>query len=116
MAEVKSTPNELLERFEWGRESVRGQDVTVPGDAYAHLASNAIDVGSGIQSVLSLLESNDIAEGDESVTPLVSKADMFSLLRLAKYAAQELAKNGEESLNWAYRYHTEEGRKEYARS
>jgi hypothetical protein len=114
MAEIKSIRKPAaFERFDWAREEVRDHSVTVQGDVYASLASDAIDVGSGISSVLALLEACSIAETDGDI-PVINKNDAFSLLRLAKYAARKLSEGGTHGLQWAYEHRTEVGRKSTA--
>lgn len=113
MAKVESISKPVaFERFDWAREEVRSNSVTVQGDIYASLASDAIDVGSGICSVLALLEACSIAEADGDL-PVINKADAFSLIRLAQYSARKLSEGGTHGLQWAYEHRTEVGRQEY---
>lgn len=99
--------------YKWANRAVDDTDVRIPGTAFSDLASDTNEISIGISVILKLIEFNMLqVEGDQK--PLFSAFESGALIRLAIRSADLLSAKTEETMEWAYRFHTAEGRKEYS--
>ncbi len=101
-----------FEPYKWARKEVDDSDVMIPGSGYADLAGKANEISQGISVILEMIEVSGL-ERENDERPLLSPYAEGALLRLAIRSANTLAESAEEGMNWAYRFHTKEGRKEH---
>jgi hypothetical protein len=69
-------------------------------DAAADFASEVLDVANGIQTVLQLLEQNDLDKDDDSKPLLLSEGAAGNLMRFAIRSAGLLASSATDRIEW----------------
>ena len=98
-----------FEAYNTARRELHNPKGTVPLSNYASLAAKTHDLSYGVSTILKLIEA-DMLERAAEVKPLLSVSDAGTLLRLAIQVTDGLGEEGQQCLNWAYDYHTPEGR------
>ncbi|TAK82807.1 MAG: hypothetical protein EPO12_06700 [Aquabacterium sp.] len=108
------TPTEQFEHvpFRWHRDEV--EKVSLPGAVVMDFAGLARDVAYGVQTLLELLETNELRKSNMEA-PLMNACDAGNLERLAITSLKVLGDSAEKLQTWAFKCHTPEGRAEEAR-
>ncbi len=103
------------EPHQWHRKAV--ENALIPGRNVADFAGRVMDIAGGIASLSSLLVENQrLLDGDNpDKKPLFSEFHSDVLQRLVTTCAFDLRGDAEELLDWAYKYHTPEGKKEHGK-
>jgi hypothetical protein len=107
--EQQNDTDPLFTRFKWHQKAV--EKATIPGYRYAELAGMVRDVASGCATILQLVDDSSIRHGCDE-PQLLSKFDIGNLTRLAIHSLETLNNIATEELDWAYEYHTPEGKAE----
>ncbi len=106
-----SEQNPAFEAYNTARRELHNPKGTVPLSNFAKLAAKTLDLSYGVATVLKLIEA-DMLERDAQLKPLLSVPDVGTLLRLTIQVTDGLGEEAQQSLDWAYDYHTPEGRAE----
>lgn len=106
-----SEQNPAFEAYNTARRELHNPKGTVPLSNFASLAARTLDLSYGVATVLKLIEA-DMLERAAQVKPLLSVSDVGTLLRLTIQVSDGLGEEAQQSLDWAYDYHTPEGKAE----
>jgi hypothetical protein len=105
--ELESDTKPLFKSFEWHMKPV--EDALIPGRHFADFAGKVRDVASGCETILHLIENHTTHESCDG-RPLLSDYHIGNLMRLAISSLSDLNVEAAQSLDWAYDYHTPEGK------
>lgn len=99
----------IFEPFRWHREET--VNARLPGGAVMLFAGAVQDVSLGAQTILEILERDELAEtsGDQK---MLNKCDAGRLQRMAISSLRLLGEDAEEIMKWAYERHTPAGKRE----
>ena len=116
---LNQTENPVIDKphfqpYQWAHKAVDDSGVMIPGTGFADLARKTNELADGIQTILEMIECNMLHRDDDE-KPLMSPCNQGSLLRMAIRSAEMLVNESQQSMDWAYRHHTVEGRNEHAR-
>jgi hypothetical protein len=114
MADTKFIPP-VFQPFEWTHRAFSGEGVSAPVRVLADFANAAWDIGQGVDTVLSMLEHDAVADCDGEQR-ILSAMDASHLLRLARRSSAMLRDESERLMHWAYEHHTPEGREVHGKS
>lgn len=114
MAESILTPttpdtSALFEPFQWHRKET--ENASLPGEAVMRFASEAQDISNGARTILEILERDNLMDHEEG-RKLFNDNVRGSLLRMAITSLSQLSDSSDHLIDWAYKYHTAEGRAE----
>lgn len=104
------SPNYVLDDFfRWSREET--ETASLPGGHVMNFAEETADLMGGINTILNLLAENELhqdanGEGKKLFNDFVSS----KLLRMAIRSSSILEERSHRLMDWAYEYHTPEGR------
>lgn len=98
--------------YQWAQTAVDDVDVMIPGTGLADLARKTNELAEGIQTILEMIECN-MLHREDGEKPLMSPYHQGTLLRMAIRSAEILASESQQSMDWAYKYHTAEGREKH---
>lgn len=112
-------PKPVYQEFIWNHHAV-GASVDLPAEAMMRFANHVKDVASGARLVMGIRHYEALNDANnqeaESVAdlehPLFSVNQMEQLERLAMASLDLLQKESMNLMEWAYKHHTPEGRKE----
>ena len=109
--ETTSAP--LFDPFEYHREELEDHNVTLPAHPMIKLLGRIQDVAGGIATIIEI-NNRDTTEKEGYANPqvLLSPNDHWQLSRLSIAALKMLGDKADELTDWAYKYHTPEGRAE----
>ena len=115
---LNQTENSAIDKpqfqpYQWAHKAVDDANVMIPGTGFTDLASKTNELSEGIQTILEMIECNMLDREDDE-KPLMSPFHQGALLRMAIRSAEMLVDESQRSMDWAYRHHTVEGRKEHA--
>jgi hypothetical protein len=106
---------EVFEPYKWGHAEVSERTVTIPGHVLSEMATKANEIGSGVSTILQLIEASELEEDNEPGIPLIHKGHAGALMSLAIRSLEMLADDAERTMAWAYEYRTPKGIKERER-
>lgn len=101
-----------FEPYKWARDEVSERTVTIPGAVLSRFATKAHEIGSGVSTILQLIEASELEENSEPGIPLIDIGHSSQLMRLAIRSLEMLADDAERTMEWAYEYKTPKGIKE----
>lgn len=98
----------IFEPFQWHMEET--ENANLPGGAVMRLATAAHDVSRGAQTILEIIERDGLTgEGERR---LFNDNVHGALLRMAITSLSMLGDKSDSIIEWAYKHHTPEGRRE----
>lgn len=105
------------EPFTIGNEEV--DRANLPGVAVRRYADHVAAISDGVRVMLTTLQwNNDLKQAKEEsehpekeMNPPLDNSDIFNIHRMMLASMEMLSNESEELMDWAYNYHTPEGRK-----
>lgn len=97
-----ATSEPLCYHFKWHSDAL--DNVMLPGEAVMRLTGKVRDVTSGVNTILNLLQHEDLAT-DGEIQPLMPADMRGNLARLAITSLQMLNDEAESFTDWATKYH-----------
>lgn len=101
-----------FERFQWHRPEV--ENALLPGRDAMHFSSNLRDISGGVRTILEIIEHDDLrnANGERQLLDANSRGGLLRIAIFSMYRAEESI---DEFMEWAFDYHTPEGRAQRAK-